>query len=326
MPPKVLVTGASGLLGNQVVRLLLQRNFDVVAMLRTNSNAEILKGLNCTIQRGSLSKYEDIEKALDSCDYVVHAASRTVQDSTSVENYTEANITSTKVLVKACMKSGIKKFILVSSANCFTNGSRKNPGNEKSGFMEYLKHSGYAYSKYLAQKYVLKKVASKNFPAIIVAPTFMIGPYDVKPSSGQLLLYILKNKVLFYPQGGKNFVDVHVVAEAIANALSQGKKGECYLLSGVNLSYKEYFQKVSKLTGERKILIPIPKGITGALNLLYKLFPSNKLLLLKTNVRMLFSDNYFSNAKAKKELSMPDTNLDSATNQSIDWFKQQKYY
>lgn len=325
MTPKVLVTGASGFLGFHITKQLLEANYRVVAFIRSSSDTSLLNTLDCSIHRGSLSSKQDIETALKDCDFLVHAASKTSQDSPDFEDYREANITSTKLLMEASEKFNIKNFIFISSANAFTMGSKENPGDENSGFMPFLKNSGYAHSKYKAQKLVLQATENDALPAIVLAPTFLVGPYDSKPSSGRLLLYVLKNKVVFYPKGGKSYVDVKAVATTCVRALKRDKQGESYVLSGVNLTYKEYFKKVAAISGQSKVLVPIPKILVSAIATIASVLPFKSLLLLKTNLKMLFSENYFSNAKAQKELDMPKTNIDSAISESITWFQKNNY-
>ncbi|MGM0934315.1 MAG: NAD-dependent epimerase/dehydratase family protein [Bacteroidota bacterium] len=325
MTKKVLVTGASGFLGFHITQQLIQANYQVVALLRKSSDTSLLKNLNCKIIRGDLSNAKNIEVAIQDCEFVIHAAAKTTQDSPDSEDYRESNITSTKLLIEASKKQNIKRFVFVSSANAFTMGSKENPGTENSGFMPFLKNSGYAHSKYKAQQLILEEVKENNFPAIVVAPTFMVGPYDIKPSSGRLMLYLLKNKLVFYPKGGKSYVAVSSAATACINALKMGKIGESYLLSGVNLTYKEYFEKIAEISKETRFLIPIPKSLLKPIEGLYPIFPTKKFLLLKTNIRMLFLENYFSNTKAKRELNMPETHIDSSIKESINWFQENRY-
>ncbi len=325
MTKKVLVTGASGFLGFHITKQLIQANYEVKALLRKNSDTSLLKNLDCKIRRGDLNSPKDIEEAIQDCEFVIHSAAKTTQDSPDFEDYSEANITSTKLLIEASKRQNIRRFVFVSSANAFTMGSKENPGTENSGFMPFLKNSGYAHSKYKAHQLILEEAKESNFPAIVVAPTFMVGPNDIKPSSGRLMLYLLKNKLVFYPKGGKSYVAVSSAATACINALKMGKTGESYLLSGVNLTYKEYFEKIAEISGKPRYLIPLPKSLLKLTDSLYRVFPNKKLLLLKTNIRMLFLENYFSNAKAKKELNMPETHIDSSIKESINWFQQNKY-
>lgn len=324
MQKKVLVTGANGFLGNNIVRNLLKNNYSVYALVRPKSDALILKNLDCKIVRCSLGNETEMDELFAKCDFVIHCASKTDQNDTDFDAYRKANITSTKIVAYLCKKHKTERLIFISSANCFTNGSKENPGNENSGFMEFLKNSNYAYSKFLAQKLVLKEVKKNNLKAIILAPTFILGAYDTKPSSGALTNYILTNKILFYPKGGKSFVDVNAITLAVVNALHKGSVGDSYLLSGFNMSYKEYFQRVAELSNQKKIILPIPAVLVNLFSLCYIFFPFKKILLLKTNLIALFQENYFDNSKAKIELDMPDTKIDDSIANTIEWLKNGK--
>jgi len=322
---RVLVTGASGFLGNHLVRVLIQNNYNVRIFIRETSDISILGDLDLEVHRGDFSSREDVGKAVENCTYVIHCASLTAQDITDFEVYQKANIDSTRMLVEVSKKHPVKRFIYVSSTNSFTPGSKDSPGNENSSLMKKLKNSGYAYSKYLAQTLVLEEAKKNDFPGIVVAPAFMVGPCDPKPSSGALLLYAFRNKILFCPRGGKSFVDVKGVATATVNALVKGETGESYILSGINLTYKEFFKKVAAHTAEKKVIIPVPKLTGNILSTLSFLIPLKKLKHLRTNVGMLLLDNYFDNSKARTTLSMPQTKIDSLVAETVEWFLDNNY-
>lgn len=325
MKMKVLVTGATGFLGNHLVRVLLKKGFRVIVFLRPSSDISILAGLECTVLRGDLTNPKDLDAAVKGCDYVIHSAALTSQNITDFEVYRRANLEPTQKLVRASQKHKVKRFVYISTANSFTPGSIENPGDESTGFMEQFKDAHYAYSKYLAQKFVTEQAKKMNFPGVVVAPTFMIGPYDPKPSSGALILYILKNRLLIYPRGGKSFVDVRAVATATVNALSMGKEGESYILSGRNLTYREFYQKILDVTSREKKLIPLPKKSWKLVKAISLVLPFKKLKLLNVHMRNLLIDNYFSNQKAKQELAMPSTELEPLLKETVKWFRENGY-
>lgn len=325
---KVLVTGANGLLGSNVVRQLSNYGYLVKSMIRKGSDKSSLLNTKCELFEGEITNISDVRKAVADCQYIIHAAANTSQSNTKFDSYKKTNIEATKILIEVAKQYKVKRFVFVSTANCFTNGSMEQPGTENSKFMPWLKESGYAYSKYIAQQEVIREVKENAFPAIIVNPTFLVGPYDYKPSSGKLLLYALNNRLLFYPPGGKSFVDVASASRAISCALFRGKIGECYLLSGENLSYKRFYKEVAKLSGKRKIMIPIPKqfllAIGSVSNILQGIFSLN-LPLNMVNARLLCLDNYFSNQKARKDLCMEKTNINNSIKLAINWFSYKKY-
>ena len=322
---KVLVTGANGLLGANIVRQLGTAGYLAKAMVRKGSNTLSLEGANYELFEGAITSEKDVYEAVSACDYVIHSAASTAQTPSNVEAFRKTNIDATRLIMEACKHFNIERFIFVSTANCFTNGSIENPGDETSGFMPWLKGSGYAYSKYLAQQEVLENVKKHAFPAIVVSPTFMLGPHDSKPSSGKLLLYGYNKKIVFYPPGGKSFVDVEFAAKAICNALTKGRVGETYLLAGNNMTYKDFFKLVEKQTGKRKILIQIPGKVLTTLGSSVGFFGKVfglSLPLNTVNARLLSLDNYFSNKKAVSELGLEETDVDAAVASAIDWFKQ----
>jgi dihydroflavonol-4-reductase len=325
---KVLVTGANGLLGSNVVTQLLKAGYEVKTIVRKGSNLAALKGILCEIFEGKLTSFTDMENAVTGCDYVVHCAANTEQKSNQSDAFKKINVDATATLIELSKPYKIKRFIFVSTANCFTNGTLQNPGDESKEFMPWLIKSGYAYSKYLAQKMVLNEAKENGFPAIVVAPTFIIGPRDAKISSGKLLMHGLNKRIVFYPPGGKSIVDAEFAAEAVVNSLHRGTIGETYLLSGENLSYKQLFKKISRHSNKKAIFIQIPGWflvlLANFFSFIEKVF-CIPLSLNKTNQRLLCLDNYFSNKKAVTHLGLKETDADDAIEKAIYWFKKNGY-
>lgn len=328
MKKRILLTGATGFLGFNLAVLLLKENFILTVNTRRREGISFLENLDCKIEFGSLNDEVFVDHIVENQDFVIHCASLTDQFISDFEIYRKANVETTELLMCACEKYKIQRFIYVSTANCFTNGTLGNPGIEDSDFMHYLENSNYAFSKFLAQKMVLEKTKEHGFPAIVVAPTFMIGPFDRGPSSGKLLLYFLKRRFIFYPaKSGKNFVDVEAVSRAVCNGLTKGKVGSCYLLAGENRSYKDYFKKIKTISDNKnkQLLIPIPYFMVFLFIQLFKNIPSKKLKMLAANLQMLFSENYFTGAKAMQELEMRSTDMEKVIEKSVDWFMENNY-
>jgi len=179
-----------------------------------------------------------------------------------------------------------------------------------------------------AQELVLNAVKEKGLDAVVVNPTFMIGPYDATPSSGTMILKIYNNKVPGYTYGGKNFVAVKDVAVGISNAIAKGQKGECYILGNENLNYKEAFRKIAEVVGvrgpKRKVSTFLARFI-GTLNgfgariFKYKPGITYPIAVLGTE------EHYYSSAKARKELELPETPIEFAIKECFDWFKANGY-
>lgn len=153
---KVLVTGINGLLGSHVAEQLQNSGFIIRALVRKESDLRSIANINLELIYGQITKKTDIENAVQGVDYVIHVAALTSQHSSSIDSYRSVNIESTRFILKACDKWKIRKMIFISTANCFGNGTKITPGNEEKPFLLWLKNSGYAYSKFLAQKMVLE--------------------------------------------------------------------------------------------------------------------------------------------------------------------------
>lgn len=325
---KVLVTGANGLLGSHVVRTLLQQNYSVRILVRKESNLMSLHGLNVEHVYGEITQKKDLEKAVEGCNFVIHIAARTTQTPSEIKPFQKVNIASVEYLIDICLKLKIKRLVFVSTANCFGNGTKENPGTEETPFLPWLKNSGYAYSKYLAQQKVLKATKA-GLNAVIVNPTFIIGEKDFKPSSGQIFGHVLNRKLVLYPPGGKNFVDANMASKGVISAMKKGNTGNCYLLAGQNYSYFEFFKMVTNATRQKSILVPIPRivllfaGRVG--DFIEKVF-NKPVHLVYTNAKMLCLGNYFSPHKAITEIDFEMVSTKKSIEKAILWFNANGYF
>lgn len=319
---KVLVTGANSLLGTNTIVELLKNGYSVRAMTR-KYRAIQLSDSRMEQYTGEITQRTDVNEAAEGCDIIIHIAANTDQNSIRYEDYASVNVQGTKNILNAAKKHQVRRTIIVSSANTFGYGSKENPGTEEKPFRYPFTESGYACSKYEAQKLALDFPKEGMGDILVVNPTFMIGPYDSKPSSGKIILMGNKKQFVFVPPGGKNFVHVKDVANAIVKAIQFGKDRECYLLCNENLSYKSFYQKLSMVTGYKSQIIIIPRWLLLAAGL----FGSCVIRLgIKTslhynNMRMLCINNYYNNEKAVKEMQLNSTPVLEAISDAIEWFQ-----
>ncbi|MBS0032035.1 NAD-dependent epimerase/dehydratase family protein [Chitinophaga sp. 22321] len=322
---KVLITGANGFLGSNLTRELYRMGYDIKIMIRPAADMKGIADIPCEVFFGHIDNSDHVNDAVKGCDMVIHAACITEQWGISFAEYEKANFIATRHIANACLVHQVQKLIYVSTANTIGPGNKNNPGNELNGFTLFNANSGYINSKYLAQQYILEQVAARQLPAIVVNPTFMIGPNDVKPSSGKLILYGLKHRLLFYPPGGKNFVYIKDVCKGIINALEKGKMGDCYLLAGQNLTYGEFFRLLKKISGKRQLLIRIPRFVLKIGGMIGSL-PGISGKLNYSTAYMLCLDNYYSGKKSERELQLRYTPVEAAVSGALTWFKENNYF
>ncbi|MEL6190608.1 MAG: NAD-dependent epimerase/dehydratase family protein [Bacteroidota bacterium] len=321
---KVFLTGGTGLLGANLAREILKRGYEVTALIRPASDVSSLEGLELSFHEGDLLRPDTLRSGLEGCTYVIHAAANTDVWPIYSQAQWDANVVGTQHMIQATQKAGIKRFIHVSTANAFGFGSKENPGTEESPFLSGKYKLGYIDSKYAAQQVVEKSIKEQKLPAIIVNPTFMIGPYDSKPSSGAMVRGIMDGGVPGYPAGGKNFVAVKDVAVATVNSLQMGRIGESYILGNENLSFKEAFQLMAEVAGVKPPSIPLPPFATkvyGRIGSAFGTLSGNPPKVSFPTARIACDGHYFDPSKARKELALPATPIRTAIEEAVQWFR-----
>ena len=221
---KILVTGADGLLGSNLIRELISRQYEVSALVQEDRTYITLVGLPISIIKGDLVDAKSINNACSTIDVVIHCAANTSMFPPRQQAVKDVNISGTQNIIDACKVNKVKRLIYVGTANSFNSGTIDQPGNETNAYTATKYGLDYMDSKYEAQRLVLKEAAKGTLDALVVNPTFMIGPYDSRPSSGEMILGIYFKKIPGYTLGGKNFVAVKDVAFAIANSITPRTK------------------------------------------------------------------------------------------------------
>lgn len=326
---EILVTGPDGVLGSNLVRELLRRNYNVSVLLEPGKDPITLQGLPITRHYGNILDPQALVQAFKNKDIVFHCAASTSVWPARSEIVNRVNIEGTQNVIDAVLKNKIQRMIYVGTANSFSYTSDKeNPGTEGTPYASWHYGLDYMDSKYKAQELILQNVKENGLPALVVNPTFMIGPYDSRPSSGALILALYKGKVPGYTNGGKNYVAVKDVAFAMANAIDRGRIGECYIVGNVNLSFKEAFDLIATTIGAKPPKLKLPNPIVK----LYGSFTSTTAKLFGFNpsvtrelATISCDRHYYSVEKARKELELPQTPIETAVKECFEWFKENGY-
>ncbi len=319
---RVLVTGANSLLGtNLLLELLKDRYYQVRGMVRSKNRMQFHHP-DLEVVLGDVRYKETLSKAFSNYDVVIHTAANTSQKSLHYRDYSDVNVEGTLNVLTVAKASGVKRVIVVSSANAFAYGSMEQPGTEAYPINYPFSRAGYARSKFEAQQAALNFSKKGSPEVIIVNPTFMIGGYDQKPSSGTIITRGYKKRTIFVPPGGKNFVHVRDVAAAICNAIHMGKPGSCYLLANKNMTYKTFYKKLNEATGQNSRIVVLPKFVLLGMgcigSVLAHLGIANSMHYI--NMRILCTKNYYTNRKAVRELGLRETPITEAISEALEWF------
>lgn len=325
---KVLVTGANGFLGCHVVEALVNAGYDVRAFILDGTSEKSLQGLRYETCSGNLLNPFDVEKALVSCDYLVHTAAVTDVWPTKNPSAWKINVEVVQRLVEAMKNHPIKKCVYVGTANSFGFGTLEHPGTEEDAFNSGRYGLDYILSKKAAQTYLLEQAIKNPLPVVIVNPTFMIGDKDMKPGSGELILSVIRGQLPGCASGGRCFAPVKDVAQGCVEALKKGRVGECYILGGRNLSYRDFFNMIGDIAGIKapKRILPKPWILfAGALlEMVSKIFKKKPKLTLA--IAKICSDtHYYSSEKAIRELGYTQSEIKTALQEAIHWYREQGY-
>lgn len=317
----VMVTGISGLLGTNLVFLLLEKGYHVKGVTRNISNLPFEANPRLTLIQSELTA--DLSAHLKDTDCVIHVAALTQQNVIHYDEYHRVNHTATALLAEGAIAAGVQQFIYVSTANTIGYGIQQgSKAPEDQPMRKPFNRSFYARSKAAAEAYLLQQ--THRIKVHIANPAFMIGPYDSKPSSGTIILMGMRRRLLFYPPGGKNFVAVKDVAAGIEKMIHQGENGRRYLLAGNdNLSYRDFFKLLKNYTGQKQRMIAIPSlllQLAGYLGDFLRFF-NIKTSLCTNNMRILSIKNYYNNTTSVRELGLQYQDISQAIAESVTYFK-----
>ncbi len=248
-----LVTGATGLVGNNVVRLLLDKGARVRVLTRASSSPRPLAGLTVETTIGEVGDPASVERAVRGVDCVIHAAAHVHIGWTGLDLARAVNVAGTANVAASARRAGVR-LVHVSSVDALGLPPRGAPADEDTpaggGVL-----CPYVVTKREAERAVLDEVAA-GLDARIVNPAYMIGPWDWKPSSGRMLLEVARNRALFAPLGTNNFCDVRDVAAGVLAAAERGAAGRRDILGGERLSYFQAWRIFAKVTRSLPPLLP----------------------------------------------------------------------
>jgi dihydroflavonol-4-reductase len=332
---RVLVTGATGFIGANLVRHLLARGDEVRALVRKPNAA--IEGLPLTLVSAPLddsrASIEALARAVEGCDGVYHVAGLFDPSPGGEARMWEVHLTATRALLSACDQAGVPRLLVCSSSITVGWGPRSAPGDEDSPLDPAVYGKTGALRVYHDSKLQSEQLAA-TWPgptkAVIVNPDYIIGPWDIKPTSGQLIVSMARQPwVPVHPRGGKCFQDVDDCAIGHILALEKGTPGRRYLLGNENLSYAEFMGIVAEVTGKPRPRIPLPNlavALAGRVGALASRIDPHKFAGLDGNVlRSMQSERYRSARRAEIELGLPRTPIRVAVEKAYRWFVDHGY-
>lgn len=256
----VLVTGANGHLGNNLVRLLIAKGYSVRASVRNIKNKRPFEGLDCEVVQADITDKRSMVQALRGVEtlYAVGAVFKLWAKDPQTEIY-DVNMDGCKIMIAAAAEAGVKRIVYVSSiaALDYTKGI---PISEESGYNPDRRDM-YYNSKNDGEKLAFELAKKYNIELVAVLPSAMIGGViaDRLSSSNEILKAILNNKLPIETKIMLNWIDVNDVAEGCILAATKGQSGERYILSNEKcMTITESIELANELFPELKLKKPIP--------------------------------------------------------------------
>ncbi len=256
------VTGANGFVGSRVVRELLERGHEVVALVGADLGCENLEGLPAKLRDLELLDAAGVRRALEGCDTLVHTAACYAFWLPDARDFYRVNVEGTRNVLDAARARGVRKLVHTSSTATLSPGFGQGPlGDEENAFDLRAFRGHYKTSKAMAEVLVLR-AAARGLPAVIVHPTTVLGPGDRRPTpTGSMIVHFLNRHMKVYADLMQNLVDVRDVAAGHVLALEKGRAGERYVLGGDNLPMREVMRELAEITGLPAPWFAIPRGV-----------------------------------------------------------------
>jgi dihydroflavonol-4-reductase len=323
---KVVVTGASGLLGGNLAIELCRRGHFVRAIRRSPASAQHLAGHMIEWVAADLDDVRALMAAFEGAEVVFHCAALVSILRRTTKEIVAVNVDGTRRVIEAVRAMRVPRLVHCSTTAAVGLSEDGKPCTEDGrwNLAEHGLDDGYATTKRAAEG-VVREAVESGLDAVVVNPTFMLGPYDAKPSSGRLILAVVEGKVPGHTAGRNNFVDVRDVARGMILAAEKGRQGERYILGGENLSYEEVFRTIASVAGVPPPSWRVPRIVAAAIALggdLQHWLSGVEPLVTSVSVRWGYTTTFqFSSAKAESELGYTHGPLGPAIADAIAWFR-----
>lgn len=319
----ILVTGATGLLGNNVVRVLRESGVDVRVLVRAASDPRPLRGVDVERQEGDIRDPVAVSRACRGVEAVVHAAALVHIGWTQLDIQRAINVEGTRNVVTAARAEGAR-LVHISTVDTLAAGGRRQVTDEETVERAGKVPCGYVVTKREAERLVREEI-ERGLDASIVHPGFVLGPWDWKPSSGRMLLAVARRFTPLAPRGGISVCDARDVAAGIVAVWRRGQPGRSYILAGHNLPFLDLWQQMARATCGRPPWFragPILRSIGGGWGDLTTRLTGRESDVNSASVAMSSLFHYYSSDRAVEEVGYSIRPLEQTLDDAWHWFME----
>ena len=321
----VLVTGASGFLGQHLIGTLLDSDADL--RIRAFSRSRFPGADNRRIESicGDITDPQAVESALDGADEVYHLAGFVKRSPDDNWALYRTHVGGTRNLCDAMLKQGPRPCVLVSSSGTVAVSREAVEHDEESGYKQEVVHEfPYYLSKIYQEKQALWYHEHRGLPIVVANPSLLLGPGDDRLSSTNDLRLFLQGQIKTVPTGGLSLVDVRDVADGLVRAMRKGTPGERYLLAGENLTFREWIAHAANVANVRPPRVKLPERLarTGAA-ILRRAYPmaGKRFELDDATIRMSSLFWYCDTTKARRDLGFATRPADETLRETVAYLR-----
>lgn len=321
---RIAITGATGLLGNNVTRLALDQGIEVVAISRNSSTARSLQDLKVDKLDADISHWESLDRIEGNLDAVIHSAAHIHIGWSQRDQGIQTNKNGTANAIRLARKHSAR-LIHVSTVNTLAIGSREVIADEQT-LGDGQVPCTYVVSKRAAEQEVAEAI-SQGFDAVIVYPGFMLGPWDWKPSSGRMIMDLRKGAPPLAPSGGCSICDPRDVAQAMLRAIDRAPRGGRYVLAGENWTYFKLWQEITRQFASRSPWTSLRKPgqiVAGSAGDLFGKITGKEPLINSAAIAMSSQFHWYSSKRAIDQLDYNIRPVERSIAEAIEWMRQQK--
>ncbi|GAB5450807.1 MAG: NAD-dependent epimerase/dehydratase family protein [Halioglobus sp.] len=328
---KVLITGATGFIGNHVTRLCLEKGDSVRVMVMPGEDRSPLDGMDVEFVEGNLLNPESLLAAVQGMEQLYHLAAMFAVWTKDPDLHYKINVDGARAMMQAAMAAGVEKVVFTSSVAAIGVEGDGKWATEETAFNAWPWASEYILSKFISHQMV-KGLVSEGLPVSMVLPGLPFGPGDRAPTpTGTMILRTLQGQMKNYWDGGVCAVDVRDVAAGHVLAMEKGRIGESYILANRdgNMTNREFLTLIAGIAGVDKVAQSEVSGkvmlrVAKAAEMWSKLTGRAPITTYK-NTMYALQHGYVDPTKAIEELGLPQTPIETAVQDSIEWFRQHDY-
>ncbi len=319
----VVVTGAGGHVGANLVRTLIAQGRPVRCLVHVNTRA--IDGLPVETIQGDINNPDSLHRAFQGAEVVYHLAARISLSMKDWPVLESVNVTGTHNVVEACLSTGVRRLVHFSSIHALVQEPLAIPVDESRPLAASRHYPPYDRSKAAADIEVRRGI-ERGLDAVTIYPTAIIGPHDYQPSYfGEALQSMARCELPALVTGGFDWVDVRDVVQGALAAAAKAPRGAGYLLSGHWVSMCDIAAGVAEITSTKvnKFVCPLWLARAGApiIEGIGRL-SGKRPLYTGASLRALKSNRHISHEKATRELGYQPRPFRETLVDTLRWFQE----